>query len=62
MMDEINVSRAKIPKLEEELADLSDQGPFISLVLKCIFLTVQDMNIRLESNCKDTNLEFSLVT
>ena len=24
MMDEINVSRAKIPKLEEELADLSD--------------------------------------
>jgi len=23
---------------------------------------VQDMNIRLESSCKDTNLEFSLVT
>ena len=61
MMDEINVSRAKIPKLEE-LADLSDQGPFISLALKRIFFTVQDMNIRLESNCKDTNLEFSLVT
>ena len=48
------------------------KGSFISLALKCNFLTnsllikkhfgVQDMNIRPESSCTDTNLEFSSVT